>query len=147
MTSNLGSHLIQDMATKLSYEQLKEAVMATVVQHFRPEFVNRIDDSVVFHPLDKQHIAAIAAIQISHLQQRLQEQNIILTVDENCLQHLGEAGFDPVYGARPLKRVIQQKLENSLANALLTGQFKSGDTVNVGWQEGMPQFEVMATKV
>lgn len=141
MTSNLGSHLIQDMATKLSYEQLKEAVMATVAQHFRPEFVNRIDDSVVFHPLDKAHIAAIASIQISHLQQRLQEQNITLVVDNSSLQQLGDAGFDPVYGARPLKRVIQQKLENPLANALLAGEFKPGDTVYVGWENGQPVME------
>ncbi|KTD65789.1 ATP-dependent chaperone ClpB [Legionella spiritensis] len=140
MTSNLGSHLIQDMASKLDYNQMKTAVMEIVGQHFRPEFINRIDESVVFHPLDKEQIASIAVIQIEYLQQRLLTQNITLTVTQEALTHLAEAGFDPVYGARPLKRVLQQKLENPLAQALLTGQFKSGDTIKVVWADGQLTF-------
>ncbi|KTC73093.1 endopeptidase Clp ATP-binding subunit B [Legionella birminghamensis] len=146
MTSNLGSHLIQDMAKKLTYEQLKAAVMEIVTQHFRPEFINRIDDTVVFHPLSKEQIATIAAIQISYLQQRLQQQDIQLSVSPDALAHLAAAGFDPVYGARPLKRVIQQKLENPLAQALLTGEFKSGDTIKASWEDGGLQFHLGNTE-
>ncbi|WED43804.1 ATP-dependent chaperone ClpB [Legionella cardiaca] len=142
MTSNLGSSLIHDMGSKLSYEQIKSAVMDIVGQHFRPEFINRIDDTVVFHPLGKEQIATIASIQIGYLQQRLQQQNIELDVTPEALAHLAEAGFDPVYGARPLKRTIQQKLENPLAQALLTGKFKSGDTIKVIWKDDHLHFNV-----
>ncbi|QRN04315.1 ATP-dependent chaperone ClpB [Legionella sp. MW5194] len=141
MTSNLGSHLIQDMASKLNYEQMKTAVMEIVGQHFRPEFINRIDDSVVFHPLDKAQIANIAAIQIGYLQRRLSAQNIGLNVSDDALSYLAEAGFDPVYGARPLKRTIQQKLENPLAQSILTGQFTPGHTIKVVLQNGNLAFE------
>lgn len=140
MTSNLGSHLIQDMGSKSSYEEIKAAVMELVGQHFRPEFINRIDDSVVFHALTKEQIANIASIQIDYLRQRLQQQNITLNVTPEALAHLAEAGFDPVYGARPLKRTIQQKLENPLAQALLTGQFKPGESVVVSWADKQLQF-------
>ncbi|ASQ45426.1 ATP-dependent chaperone ClpB [Legionella clemsonensis] len=140
MTSNLGSSLIHDMGSKLNYEQIKTAVMDIVSQHFRPEFINRIDDTVVFHPLGKAQIAAIASIQIELLRQRLLQQNISLELTSEALTHLAEAGFDPVYGARPLKRTIQQKLENPLAQALLTGQFKSGDEVKVSWKDGRLHF-------
>ncbi|HHF7349036.1 TPA: ATP-dependent chaperone ClpB [Legionella feeleii] len=140
MTSNIGSSLIQDMGAKLNYDQIKTAVMDLVSQHFRPEFINRIDDSVVFHALTKEQIANIATIQIGYLQQRLQQQNITLQVSPDALAHLAEAGFDPVYGARPLKRTIQQKLENPLAQALLTGQFKPGDKINVIWKDEQLQF-------
>lgn len=136
MTSNLGSHLIQDMATKLNYEQLKTAVMDIVGQHFRPEFINRIDDSVVFHSLTKEQIASIAAIQIYHLQQRLHQQNMKLDLSHEVLSYLAEAGFDPVYGARPLKRTLQQKLENPLAEALLMGEYIPGDTIKIDMEEG-----------
>lgn len=139
MTSNLGSHLIQDMAAKLNYSQIKEAVMGIVGQHFRPEFINRIDDSVVFHPLAKEHIATIATIQIGYLRQRLQQQNIALEVSPPALNHIAELGFDPVYGARPLKRTIQQQLENPLAQALLRGEFKAGETIKVLWQDNQLQ--------
>ncbi len=135
MTSNLGSHLIQDMSTKHSYEEIKTAVMELVGQHFRPEFINRIDDCVVFHSLSQDQIAGIATIQIGMLQHRLMQQNIQITITPEALTHLGEMGFDPVYGARPLKRVIQQKLENPLAQALLMGEFKSGDTIAVSWKD------------
>lgn len=141
MTSNLGSHLIQDMASKLNYEQMKTAVMEIVGQHFRPEFINRIDDSVVFHPLDKAQIANIAAIQIHYLKQRLVAQDIGLEVSDEALDYLAEAGFDPVYGARPLKRTIQQKLENPLAQSILTGQFTPGHTIDVVLKDGHLAFE------
>ena len=140
MTSNLGSHLIQDMSGKKSYDEIKSAVMELVGQHFRPEFINRIDDSVVFHALTQAQITNIAAIQIGFLQQRLQTQNIVLQVEPNALTHLAEAGFDPVYGARPLKRVVQQQLENPLAQSLLNGRFKSGDTIDVSLKDDELQF-------
>ena len=130
-TSNLGSHVIQEMSEKSPYEDIKKAVMELVSQHFRPEFINRIDDSVVFHALSQTEIASIAAIQINYLKIRLQQQNMTLILAPKALNYLAENGFDPVYGARPLKRIIQQKLENPLAEALLTGKFKSGDTIHV----------------
>ncbi len=141
MTSNLGSHLIQDMGSKLNYEQIKSAVMELVSQHFRPEFINRIDDSVVFHALTKEQIANIALIQIGYLQQRLQQQDISLHVTPDALAYLAEAGFDPVYGARPLKRTIQQKLENPLAQSLLTGQIQPDQSVAVTFVDGQLQFK------
>lgn len=141
MTSNLGSHVIQDMGTKHSYEEIKTAVMELVGQHFRPEFINRIDDSVVFHALTQEQIGNIALIQIQMLQKRLDQQNISLTLTHEALMHLAQAGFDPVYGARPLKRVIQQQLENPLAQALLMGQFKPGEQVEVSVIDGVMQFK------
>ncbi|KGP63880.1 protein disaggregation chaperone [Legionella norrlandica] len=140
MTSNLGSQLIQEMSSKFDYEQIKAAVMELVSQHFRPEFINRIDESVVFHSLTKEQIAKIAAIQINYLHHRLKQQNINLEVTKEALTHLAEAGFDPVYGARPLKRTIQQKLENPLAQSLLTGKFKSGETIIVSYKNGTLEF-------
>ena len=142
MTSNLGSHVIQEMGNKASYEEVKQAVMELVGQHFRPEFINRIDDTVVFHSLAKEQIAKIAEIQIEYLHKRLNQQDIHLEVTPEALTHLAEAGFDPVYGARPLKRTIQQQLENPLAQAILAGKFKSGETIKVGYQEGLMQFTV-----
>ncbi|WP_133129554.1 ATP-dependent chaperone ClpB [Legionella yabuuchiae] len=141
MTSNIGSHLIQDMGQKLDYKEIKEAVMEQVRQHFRPEFINRIDDSVVFHALTKEQIADIATIQIDHLKQRLAEQNIALEVKPKALAYLAEAGFDPVYGARPLKRVIQQQLENPLAQSILTGQFKPGERIAVDYKDDALQIK------
>jgi ATP-dependent Clp protease ATP-binding subunit ClpB len=131
MTSNLGSNLIQDMSTRGDYEGIKKAVMEVVGQHFRPEFLNRVDDTVVFHPLGREQIHVIADIQIQYLRKRLQEQDIGLELSEQALDKIGEAGFDPVYGARPLKRAIQQYLENPLAQKLLTGDFIAGDVINV----------------
>ncbi len=142
MTSNLGSHLIQDMGSKLSYDQMKEAVMGIVAEHFRPEFINRIDDAVVFHALDKEQITTIAAIQINYLKNRLEQQDIHIDVKPKALEYLAEAGFDPVYGARPLKRIIQQKLENPLAQSLLKGDFKPGDTVMVDFEDDKLVFKV-----
>lgn len=104
------------------------------------EFINRIDDTVVFHSLGKEQIASIAGLQIQALKQRLQLQNITLDLNPEALDYLAKAGYDPVYGARPLKRVIQQKLENPLAQALLTGKFRSGDTIHVQYEQDQLQF-------
>jgi ATP-dependent Clp protease ATP-binding subunit ClpB len=136
MTSNLGSHLIQEMAGVKDYEAMKTAVMEVVGQHFRPEFINRIDETVVFHPLGKEQIRAITNIQIKRVAERLAEQEIQLEVQDAALDMLGEAGFDPVYGARPLKRAIQHMLENPLAERLLKGEFGPGDTVVVDVENG-----------
>ena len=140
MTSNLGSHLIQEMSGKGSYGEIKQAVMELVGQHFRPEFINRIDDSVVFHSLTKDQIMNIATIQIEHLQNRLKQQDITIELTKEALGYLAEVGFDPVYGARPLKRSIQQKLENPLAQDLLTGKFKPGDKIKVNYADGSLAF-------
>lgn len=131
MTSNLGSNVIQEMAGEENYEQMKAAVMEIVGQHFRPEFINRVDDVVVFHPLQREQIHAIADIQLAHLRQRLADRDMGLEVSSDALDLIAEAGFDPVYGARPLKRVIQQELENPLAQDLLSGRFKGGDLIKV----------------
>ena len=131
MTSNLGSNVIQEMAGEDNYEKMKAAVMEIVGQHFRPEFINRVDDVVVFHPLQREQIHAIADIQLGHLRQRLADRDMALEVSDKALDLIAEAGFDPVYGARPLKRVIQQQVENHLAHDLLSGRFKGGDTIKV----------------
>ncbi len=131
MTSNLGSHQIQELSTSGDYDGMKKAVMDIVGQHFRPEFINRVDETVVFHPLDRKQIRSIAKIQIEHLRQRLDDQDIAIELSEAALDKLGEAGFDPVYGARPLKRAIQQYLENPLAQQLLVGEYTAGDTIEV----------------
>jgi ATP-dependent Clp protease ATP-binding subunit ClpB len=131
MTSNLGSDVIQTLAGEERYAAMKAAVMEIVGQHFRPEFVNRVDEAVVFHPLGREQIRAITDIQIGYLRRRLAERDIGLAVSTGALDHLGEAGFDPVYGARPLKRAIQQQLENPLAQAILAGEFGPDDLVQV----------------
>lgn len=131
MTSNLGSNVIQEMAGEENYQQMKLAVMESVDQYFRPEFINRVDDVVVFHPLQHEQIHAITKIQLEHLHQRLAERDMSLHVSDEALDLIAEAGFDPVYGARLLKRVIQQQLENELAQDLLSGRFKAGDTISV----------------
>ena len=131
MTSNLGSQAIQALTEQGETEQIQETVMGVVSQHFRPEFVNRVDDIVVFHPLAREHMRGIAEIQLNLLGTRLAEQGIALSFDEAALDSLIEEGYDPVYGARPLKRVIQHRLENPLAQALLAGNFVPGDTVRV----------------
>ncbi|MDD4913835.1 MAG: ATP-dependent chaperone ClpB [Methylococcales bacterium] len=131
MTSNLGSHVIQELAGEDNYVMMKDAVMEIVAQHFRPEFINRIDEAVVFHPLGQNQIRAISAIQIDLLRRRLQERDIGLEISEAALDLLGQAGFDPVYGARPLKRAIQRQLENPLANEILSGHFLPEDVIKV----------------
>ena len=129
MTSNLGSDLIQNMAGRSSYDEMKEAVMEVVIHHFRPEFLNRVDDSVVFHPLSRDQIIGIAEIQLGILKQRLAEVDIELEFDREALEFLVEVGYDPVYGARPLKRAIQRYVENPLAQDILAGRYKAGDKV------------------
>jgi ATP-dependent Clp protease ATP-binding subunit ClpB len=131
MTSNLGSSVIQEMAGEEHYQQMKDAVMEIVGQHFRPEFINRVDDVVVFHPLEQEQIRAIADIQLEHLRKRLAERDIKLTLSDEALDLIAAEGFDPVYGARPLKRVIQREIENPLAQDILSGTFNAGDTVSV----------------
>jgi ATP-dependent Clp protease ATP-binding subunit ClpB len=134
MTSNLGSQQIQSMyadGQEVDQQQVKTLVMEIVSQHFRPEFINRVDETVVFHPLARDQIRQIASIQIGHLTQRLAEQDMVLEISDVALDKLGDAGFDPVYGARPLKRAIQQYLENPLAQKLLTGEFIAGDTIHI----------------
>ncbi|HET7395106.1 MAG TPA: ATP-dependent chaperone ClpB [Gammaproteobacteria bacterium] len=131
MTSNLGSTVIQEMASEDNYEKMKDAVMEIVGQHFRPEFINRVDDTVVFHPLGKDQIRAIARIQIEQLRKRLADRDLGFEISDQALDKLGRAGYDPVYGARPLKRAIQQQLENPLAQKILAGEFGPGDTISV----------------
>jgi ATP-dependent Clp protease ATP-binding subunit ClpB len=131
MTSNLGSQVIQELAGEDNYLEMKDAVMEIVSQHFRPEFINRIDEAVVFHPLGHGQIRSICKIQIDLLRQRLQDRDLGFEISEAALDLLGEAGFDPVYGARPLKRAIQRQLENPLANQILSGQFMAGDVIKV----------------
>ncbi|MEE9357094.1 MAG: AAA family ATPase, partial [Sedimenticolaceae bacterium] len=131
MTSNLGSDLIQTLAGEERYDEMKQAVMEVVGNHFRPEFINRVDEMVVFHPLGREQIRAISEIQIRYLKQRLGGQDIGLELTDAALDLLGEAGFDPVYGARPLKRAIRQQLENPLAQEILAGKFGTGDVISV----------------
>jgi ATP-dependent Clp protease ATP-binding subunit ClpB len=131
MTSNLGSQLIQELAGEENYETMRDSVMEVVSQQFRPEFVNRIDETVVFHPLAREQIHAIARIQMRHLEGRLAERDLKLEISDAALDKLAEAGFDPVYGARPLKRAIQTQIENPLAKRILEGEFVPGDTIEV----------------
>ena len=131
MTSNIGSQRIQELAGEENYEAMRAAVMEQVAQHFRPEFINRIDEAVVFHPLGRSQIRAIAGIQSDYLRARLKDRDMGLSVSEAALDKVGEAGFDPVYGARPLKRAIQQQIENTLAQEILSGKFLPGDVIEV----------------
>ncbi|MEG9545683.1 ATP-dependent chaperone ClpB [Mannheimia sp. HC-2023] len=135
MTSNLGSHLIQENAHK-GYDAVKEMVMEVVGHHFRPEFINRIDETVMFHSLGKDHIRSIAKIQLQRLITRLAERGYSLTVTDAALDHIGNAGFDPLFGARPLKRAIQQELENPLAQQILSGKLLPNKPVTVDFQDG-----------
>ncbi|HZT05386.1 MAG TPA: ATP-dependent chaperone ClpB [Steroidobacteraceae bacterium] len=140
MTSNLGSQVIQEYAGEKNYTRMKSAVMEIVQQSFRPEFINRIDDIVVFHPLGAGQIRAIVDIQLVYLRKRLQERNMDLTLDDSARDLLGEAGFDPVYGARPLKRAIQQQIENPLAQRILKGEFVPGDRIRAAARDGQISF-------
>jgi ATP-dependent Clp protease ATP-binding subunit ClpB len=146
MTSNLGSQLIQEIAARgnadeqAAYTEMKAAVMGVVQTHFRPEFINRLDELVVFHPLDKAQIREVARIQLQGLTRRLAERGIRLEVADSALQLLGNVGFDPVYGARPLKRAIQQRLENPLAQRILAGEFGTGDEIGVEASGGELRF-------
>jgi len=129
MTSNLGSDLIQTMATEDQYEAMRDAVMGVVGTHFRPEFINRIDEVVVFHPLDAEQIRSIAQIQLGYLSARLAERDLSLVLSDEVMAQIAEVGFDPVYGARPLKRAIQRQIENPLAEQILSGKYSPGDII------------------
>jgi ATP-dependent Clp protease ATP-binding subunit ClpB len=141
MTSNLGSQRIQELSGEQNYEEMKNAVMEIVSQHFRPEFLNRIDDAVVFHPLGREHIRAIVDIQLGYLLKRLADREMKIILTDAARDRLAEAGFDPVYGARPLKRAIQQQVENPLAQEILQGRFKPGDTIEVGVADNQLEFQ------
>ncbi|HQX89183.1 MAG: ATP-dependent chaperone ClpB [Moraxellaceae bacterium] len=140
MTSNLGSDIIQSMTGEGQYDEMKTAVMEVVGHHFRPEFINRIDEVVVFHPLAESQIRGIAEIQIDRLRSRLAEREIHLEMTDTAMIRLVAAGYDPVYGARPLKRAIQTLLENPLAQQLLAGEFLQGDTIVISEEHGQFQF-------
>ncbi|MBV5310316.1 ATP-dependent chaperone ClpB [Chromatium okenii] len=140
MTSNLGSSIIQQQSGEANYSAMKEAVMDEVRHAFRPEFINRLDEIVVFHSLQAAQIRAIAQIQIAFLQQRLAERDLHLTLNDAALDHLGAAGFDPVYGARPLKRAIRAQLENPLAQEILSGKFAPNDRIEISAQDGQLVF-------
>ena len=142
MTSNLGSQHIQELSGEgdAAYIQMKTAVMGVVQSHFRPEFINRLDEIVVFHPLGREQIREIARIQTSYLGKRLAERQIKFGIDDKALDVLGNVGFDPVYGARPLKRAIQQQIENPLAQKILGGEFVAGDTLQVSSEGGTITF-------
>ncbi|QHQ38278.1 ATP-dependent chaperone ClpB [Microbulbifer hydrolyticus] len=150
MTSNLGSDLIQKYASakdddevdsEIHYRQMKAAVMDVVGNHFRPEFINRIDEVVVFHPLDRAEVRSIAEIQLQNLRDRLAERDLKLEVSEELLNKLADVGFDPVYGARPLKRAIQMWLENPLAQDVLSGKFVPGDTIHASLEGDRAVFQ------
>jgi ATP-dependent Clp protease ATP-binding subunit ClpB len=132
MTSNLGSQVIQELAGEENYDAMKGAVMEIVSQHFRPEFINRVDDVVVFHPLGREHIRQIVDIQLGYLRDRLASRDMTIVLSDAARDKLADAGFDPVYGARPLKRAIQIQVENPLAQEILQGRFNPGDTIEVG---------------
>ena len=140
MTSNLGSDLIQTFRNKetgeTDFEELKHTLIDVVGNHFRPEFVNRIDEVVVFHPLAASQIRSIARIQLANLDRRLSDNNLKLELSDDAMRQLAEVGFDPVYGARPLKRAIQRSIENPLAEAILSGRYKPGDTIKVDVRDG-----------
>jgi ATP-dependent Clp protease ATP-binding subunit ClpB len=140
MTSNLGSQMIQSMAGS-DYQVIKLAVMGEVKSNFRPEFVNRIDEIVVFHPLAEEHIKQIASIQLNVLKSRLAKMDYGLEVSDAALAELAKVGFDAVYGARPLKRAIQSEIENPLAKSILEGRFAPKETIYVDWRGGRMSFE------
>ncbi|TMI36419.1 MAG: type VI secretion system ATPase TssH, partial [Betaproteobacteria bacterium] len=146
MTSNLGSQMIQSMAGS-DYAVVKAAVMAEVKTHFRPEFVNRIDEVVVFHALSEDSIKSIARIQLGVLQKRLSKMDYGLDVSDAVLGELAKVGFDPVYGARPLKRAIQSEIENPLAKAILEGRFSPKDSIRVDYRGGRMLFEKAPARV
>ena len=147
MTSNLGSDVIQDMAGANQYDAMKNAVLTIVNRNFRPEFINRIDDIIVFHPLSQEHLHGIAKIQIKYLQQRLAARNLGLMLTESALDQITKAGYDPVYGARPLRRTIQTQIENPLARQILSGKFHDLDEIIVDWSDGQFDFHAKPQKL
>jgi len=136
MTSNLGSDVIQERFGQMNYQQMKEMVLDVVSHHFRPEFMNRVDEVVVFHPLIREHITRIAEIQLQRLYKRLEDRGYTMTLSPEALELLGETGFDPVYGARPLKRAIQQEIENPLSQQMLSGKLVPGIPIKMVVENG-----------
>jgi ATP-dependent Clp protease ATP-binding subunit ClpB len=136
MTSNMGSDVIQEMSGEENYDAMKAAVLNIVGTHFRPELINRIDEIVVFHPLNREQLRGIAAIQTQYLSKRLQDRDLDLSFTEAALDLIAAEGFDPVYGARPLKRAIQNEIENPLAQEILSGKFLPGDIIEVDAADG-----------
>ena len=150
MTSNLGSQLIQEFALKNeadNYDEMKSALMEVVGSHFRPEFINRVDDVVVFHPLGQAQIRSITAIQMEYLSDRLIERELKVDITDAALDFLGQAGYDPVYGARPLKRAIQSGIENPLAQEILSGKFEPGDTIKIDCVDNALVFNKSVVKI
>lgn len=143
MTSNLGSQDVRELGEGATDDEVRTIVMNAVSQHFRPEFINRIDELVIFHSLKKAQIRGIADIQLDRLRSRLVDRDMSLTVDDTAFDLLIDAGFDPVYGARPLKRAIQQQIENTLAQKILSGDFVAGDTILVKGENGHLVFDKM----
>ena len=135
MTSNLGSDIIQEQHSENDYEKMKQSVLDVLSTHFRPEFLNRVDETVVFHPLGLEQITSIASKQLQFLRKRLEEKGIGLELTDAALQKLAEAGFDPVYGARPLKRAIQMEIENPLAQKILSGKLLADSVVSIDADE------------
>jgi ATP-dependent Clp protease ATP-binding subunit ClpB len=131
MTSNLGSDLIHNIGADQNYDQIKDAVMDRVSSHFRPEFLNRIDEAVVFHSLSEAHIAQVAEIQVNELIKRIAALGIEATLNRDLIQAISQEGFDPLYGARPIKRLVQRMVENPLATALINGEVHSGDHIEI----------------
>lgn len=144
MTSNIGSDIIQEYGDDSQYQQMKARVIAELSHHFKPEFINRVDETVVFHPLLAEQIKSIASIQISALTKRLEERDITMEMSEDALAFVAAAGFDPIFGARPLKRSIQQEIENPLAHKLLANEFSAGDRVLVELGDNHLNFTVKA---
>jgi ATP-dependent Clp protease ATP-binding subunit ClpB len=140
MTSNLGGQLIQEMANR-PFDEVRDAVMAVLRDHFRPEFLNRVDEVIVFKPLTQDQLGAIVDIQLARLQKRLDERKVKLVVTDAARQMIIERGWDPVYGARPLKRAIQRMVQDPLAMQILAGKFGEGDTVEVNVKNGDLTFE------
>src|SRR5687767_10517285 len=137
MTSNIGSpQILEAQQQGSSYDEVRKVVMGELRRHFRPEFLNRVDETVVFHPLETTQLTKIVEIQLERLRARLAERRITLGVSPAALQHLGERGYDPVYGARPLKRLIQQELETPIARQLVKGELRDGETAQVDVKDG-----------
>jgi ATP-dependent Clp protease ATP-binding subunit ClpB len=132
MTSNLGSNAIQDLTAKGAPDsEIDAAVRDLLKGAFRPEFLNRIDETIIFHPLGRQQLTRIVDVQLEHLRRRLAQRNIKLTISDEAKRLLAEEGYDPTFGARPLKRVIQHRIENPLASRILRGEFGEGDTIHI----------------
>ncbi len=146
MTSNLGSQIIQELTSKKDYEALKSTLMDIIAQHFRPEFINRVDEVVVFHALSEKQIHTITSIQLENLRERLSERDLQLEVSEAAINHIAKMGYDPVYGARPLKRTIQQELENPIAKDMLEEKFLPGDKIFVDYIDKKIKLTAKKTK-